>query len=335
MHFLTGATGFIGGRLAAELARRGQPIRCLVRASSDTRRLEEIGAERVTGDLSDGDVLTEAIRGCDVVYHLAGRTTADLAAPLDQINGQGTANVALACARQRRPPVLVYVSSVAAAGPSRRFHVRTPEEPPRPGSRYGRSKRLGEIAVERQAHRVPTTVVRPGIVFGPEDRVLLPMFQALHRLQTMLAPCYHTPWLSLSPVDDVVEIIRRAAERGVRLGALPQRRHADGGYYFACLPQWPSFTHLLRLIGYAVGSHRPLVFHMPEHVGISVAIFAELGRLLGMATSLTLDKIREATVASWACCPGRTFAELDFRPPRSLEQRLAEAAAWYQESGWL
>ena len=65
-----------------------------------------------------------------------------------QVNGEGTWNVARACAAQPQPPVLIAVSSVAAAGPIGEGSVRRESDPPAPVSDYGRSKRAAELAAE-------------------------------------------------------------------------------------------------------------------------------------------------------------------------------------------
>ncbi|MBI4545668.1 MAG: NAD-dependent epimerase/dehydratase family protein, partial [Gemmatimonadetes bacterium] len=69
--FLTGATGFIGGRLARRLAESGYRLRCLVRPTSAAEELERLGAELVHGELTDAALLTGALDGAEVAYHLA------------------------------------------------------------------------------------------------------------------------------------------------------------------------------------------------------------------------------------------------------------------------
>ena len=69
--FVTGATGFVGSHVARELANQGADLRLLVRASSPTRNIEGLHAERVVGDLREAGSLRAAIAGCDVVFHVA------------------------------------------------------------------------------------------------------------------------------------------------------------------------------------------------------------------------------------------------------------------------
>src|SRR6185437_9349626 len=66
---VTGASGFIGGRLTQRLIAEGHPVRCLVRASSDTSHLESLGVEIAVGDLTSARSLHGAVEGCDYVFH--------------------------------------------------------------------------------------------------------------------------------------------------------------------------------------------------------------------------------------------------------------------------
>ena len=72
---ITGATGFIGGKLAERLANDGFSIRCLVRETSNTEKLRSLGAELVHGDLCDSKSLQTFPQGCDYVFHLASKVS--------------------------------------------------------------------------------------------------------------------------------------------------------------------------------------------------------------------------------------------------------------------
>ncbi len=93
--FVTGGNGFIGSVVVRRLVEQGHAVRCLVRATSDTRRIDALPIERVTGDIRDAASLAGAMAHCDGVIHLAGLSSwNDLNSPLmDEIVVGGTRNV--------------------------------------------------------------------------------------------------------------------------------------------------------------------------------------------------------------------------------------------------
>ncbi|HSL69920.1 MAG TPA: NAD-dependent epimerase/dehydratase family protein, partial [Longimicrobiales bacterium] len=117
--YLTGATGFIGNRLARLLAARGDRLRCLVRASSQTDRLGRVGAELVVADITDAAAQEEGMRGCDVAYHLAAVYDLGVVdhSALERANVEGTRAFLQALERSAVGRA-VYVSTTAALGPA-------------------------------------------------------------------------------------------------------------------------------------------------------------------------------------------------------------------------
>ena len=336
--FVTGASGFIGGHLVEALVARGVHVRCLVRATSNTEHLPLDRVDVLEGDLACPETLADGIRGADVVYHLAGLTSASSWTNLQRINVLGTFEVARQCSLADDPPVLMITSSIAAAGPAHRAAPRQETDPPAPVSNYGRSKRGAEKMAAQFADRVPITIVRPGIVFGPRDRDVLKTFEPIARFGVHSVPgCLDDPPLSLIYVSDLVEILMAAADRGTRL---PHGKKAAGkfvqGYYFACAEEHPSYSDLGLRISRAVGRPRVCRVRIPEPLVWLAAMGSEaLSRARGKPDIFGLDKVREATAGSWACSGERARREFELTPPRSLDERLRETADWYREHHWL
>lgn len=335
-YLITGASGFIGQHLAEALVGRGDSVRCLVRSSSQTNLLEALGVELVRGDLGHPESLDAALDDVDVVFHLAGATTAFSAADFLRVNREGTENLASRCAALENPPVHVLVSSVAAAGPAPLGVLRSEADPPRPISLYGQSKRAGEVAAESFAHLVPTTVLRPGIVFGPRNRETLPVFKTIARFRVHPVVGWRTPRLSMIHVEDLIELMLRAAEAGRRIPADPVERSTGAGYYFACAAEYPDYAQWGEMIKTALD--RPyaptlrLLGPLPWIAALGSEVVARSRR---RPDHFNLDKIREARALSWACSADAAARDLHFEPAKPLPQRIEETALWYRENRWL
>lgn len=218
---VTGATGFIGSRLVKRLLGTPHELRCLVRASSLTKALEEQGISLITGDVTDRASLQKAMEGCDWVANLANLF--DFWVPdarqYETVNVAGTRNVMEAAAELGVSKVL-HVSTVAIFGDAE-WPVRETSTPgPRCFSRYAQSKRAGdEVAWELyEKMRVPLVMVFPAAVIGPGDPKAAGRYIKnflLRKLPAQVFPRSVFPWVF---VDDVAEAIARALEEPGNIG---------------------------------------------------------------------------------------------------------------------
>lgn len=173
---VTGATGFIGGHLARALLRRGVEVRALVRNEDKARPLRKDGIQLVKGDLGEAETLREAVQGADTVYHCAAMV-GDWLDPAEarRVNVEGTRNLIAACATAGVRRVL-YISSLAVLGS--RHHFGTDESAPYAytGDVYSDSKIDSERVVIEAVQRgtIEAVILRPGYVYGPGDRQVLP-----------------------------------------------------------------------------------------------------------------------------------------------------------------
>lgn len=335
---VTGGNGFIGSHLVRALLAHGDEVTCLVRRTSNLDRLRSLELTIVYGDVTDPESLTRHVAGNSIVYHLAGCVSALRKRQFFQVNQEGVRNMADGCARQTNPPVLVVVSSLAAAGPAPRGRLRTESDPLRQVSNYGRSKRGGEQAAEQHAHQVPITIVRPPIVFGESDKYGFALFRSVERYGVHLVSGYRPKKFSIIHADDLTQLLILAAERGTRLPAAEPQAETPSteGYYFAASEEHPTYYQLGRMIGKALGRGRTLIIPFGAAVVWSVAGIGELiGQIRRWPVLFGIDKAREATAGSWACSAQAAVDQLGFSPLAPLPDRLRQTAQWYRQQGWL
>ncbi len=174
---ITGATGFLGGHVAEACTRRGIQIRALARPNSDISLLKRCDATIVSGDLGDESAIRQAVEGVDSVVHCAAKV-GDWGPVEDYraVNVEGLRRLLDACKDQPLKR-FVHVSSLGVY--AARHHFGTEESEPLPKRHvdgYTQSKVESELlALEYQReHKVPVVVLRPGFIYGPRDRTVLP-----------------------------------------------------------------------------------------------------------------------------------------------------------------
>ena len=176
-YFITGATGFVGSHVAERVRQQGHTARCLVRASGDTSFLKSIGAEIVVGELTDTDVLKAALVGVDVVVHSAAKV-GDWG-PVEEYRAVNVEGLRAFLDAVKDLPIVRFVDISSLGVYEARHHYGTDETETLPASHidgYTQSKVEAE-ALALEYHRlygIPVTVLRPGFIYGPRDRSVLP-----------------------------------------------------------------------------------------------------------------------------------------------------------------
>ena len=321
--FVTGGSGFLGWHAAKALADGGASVRALVRGGRDRRTgLKEIPVETVEGDLSETGIPFPALDGCSVVVHVAGLVKARTLAEYREVNVAGTERLLDAARRACPGALFLYVSSQAAAGPSRDGRPVADDDPARPVSWYGISKREGEEAVAR-LWPGPWIVLRPGVLYGPRDRGLLAYFQ-MSRTGILPVPAARSR-VQIGSVEQAALAIARAAKR----------TDLAGRTGFVCDPDPISLRELARLVANCSGRRVRLVDLPDSAVRLAGTLETVRETVTRRSRPFNADKAREVLAGDWLCDGAPMRRELDLPAPPPLEDGLRATWAWYRKEGWL
>jgi nucleoside-diphosphate-sugar epimerase len=301
---LTGATGFIGNRVARRLAANGCKLRALTRTTSDRSRLTRLNIDWVEGALEDLGSLKRLVHGVDAVIHCAGVVRGATQAHFDRSNVDGVARLVQAVSEQHPVPRFLLISSLAA---------REPEISP-----YAYSKRQGEVVLTAKSGQVAWTVFRPPAVYGPGDREMLPLLRWMARGIAFVLGAGDTRF-SMLYVDDLAEAIRhwllvdRSQEKVFEL----HDGHPNGY-------SWQDVIGTFK----RMGVKRIRRVHVPvAGVRIAATLNFIAARALRYEPMLTPAKLRELTHPNWVCENTDITRETGWTPRVSLEEGLRRTLA--------
>ena len=213
--FITGAAGFIGRHLVRVLLQKDWSIKVLLHSTHLPEDLQKSPLEIIWGDLSDRASLIQGMKDCQLGFHLASALGGKLISPQEfwKINVQGTLNF-LQAAQKADIQQVIFFSSAGVLGRVKPGEVATEDYPPQPQTIYDRTKLEAEkIAQQYSQSGLKITIIRPGWVYGPEDRRTFKLFQAIARRRFILLGGGRA-WQTPVYVDDLIQGTLLALEKG-------------------------------------------------------------------------------------------------------------------------
>lgn len=320
---VTGGTGFIGSHVVEALLARGERVRCLVRSAARLRWLRGLDVEIVEGDCVHPETLGPALASVDRVIHAAGVTFAPSEAAFFRGNTEGTANLVAACTANGVER-LVFVSSLAAAGPGTSERPAVETDPPRPLSAYGRSKLAAEGICLEASSRLSVRILRPAAVYGPRDEAFLPYFRLVKR-GFLLELGRGRREVSLCYVNDVVRAIVAATDG-----------HLDSGsVYFVADSEPYSWETVEKVLCARLGVKGRRIIVPGVALKAAGVIGQAYGALTGKSVPINRARAAELLEKHWVCNTKAAQRDLDFPPGINLDNGLHKAVLWYEQNNWL
>lgn len=323
---VTGATGFLGGHVAEQLAARGDTVRAMVRKTSNKKHLESLrGVEMFEGSVEQVGRVREAVDGIDAIVHCAGIVKARSADEFFMVNVGGTSNLVDAARKLgKRLKRFVHVSSLEAAGPSEDGKPVPPDQE-NPVTAYGRSKLAAEKVVLAAKNDIAVTLLRPGAIYGPRDVEILQGFKAIQRGLLPLWGAGSARGVSIYATD-CAQACLRAIEADVPSGRV---YFVDDGCGALSLAQVMADAER------ALGRKALVRLSIPVPVFTTIARGVEVfARASGKAVMLTREKAN-MLLQDWICSSEVTRKELGWEPKVPWSEGVVRAVAWYRDNGWL
>ncbi|MFQ5650105.1 MAG: NAD-dependent epimerase/dehydratase family protein [bacterium] len=325
--YITGATGFIGGRLVRLLVEKQMEVTCLVRSPEKIEHLKPLGIKVVTGDITDEERVAETIQGHDLVFHIAAwyeigvRSGKESAMRLTNVTG--TKNV-LQTAWKSGAKRIVYCSTVAALGSSGPPDRIGDENHPHDGrfqSLYAKTKWEAHQTVKGLIKEgAPIVMVLPGAVYGPGDTSLITRQMRLIVNEKVPAMPKAPGIYCYTHVDDVVAGIWLAAEEG----------RVSEQYVLA----GPALTmvEFHHVVARQAGV-KPPALRIPSGVLRALAWIHDNvpgGKIVSGGMPMSREAIAMTTQANWAFSSQKAEKELGWKA-RSFEEGLAETLEWIRK----
>jgi len=321
LYFVTGATGFLGGRLVRELRAAGHSVRALVRDPAKASDLVQLGVELHRGDITDRASLDAPMAGVDGLFHLAAWYQVGVrdTRPAEAINVGGTRNV-LEAMRDASVPKGVYTSTLAVFGDTGGRMVDESYRHDGPWlSVYDRTKWQAhyEVALPMMERGLPLVVVQPGLIYGPGDH----------------GP-FHEVWVQyltgkLPMVPKGTAFCWSHVEDAAHGHVLAMEKGKAGEAYILAGP-CHTLSEGLAIAERITGVRPPRLQASPGLLKAMAGVMGVVGAVVPLPSTMTAESIRVSAGSTYIGTNEKARRELGYAP-RPLEEGLVETLRWERE----
>lgn len=308
---ITGGTGFIGSALARALLARGYKVRIFTRRMPAAKLTD---AEYAVVSFDDKESLRNAAEGADFIVHLAALLFSRTREGFERVNITGTANLVKAAGSlSKHPAKFIYISSLAAGGPSP--SAPTPRDETMadaPISAYGATKLGGEKKIRELPSTIRYTVLRPPIVYGKNEFAVSKIAEWVKK-GFMVTAGSSDGAFSFIHVNDLTAAIITAMEEPV----------TDGQTYYVCENKVYPWRAFIGLLAGAMKVKMPLMLDLPKGPLYAVGLIYEaVSWLIGAEPVLNRDKALEGSAGSWTASPSKWERDTGWKGWTSLEDGI-------------
>lgn len=326
-YFITGATGFLGSHVAEACVKQGNAVTTLARSTSQTNELAKLGVAIQRGDLTDPGQVRQAVEGSDVIVHCAAKV-GDWGPVEDYraVNVEGLRSLLEAC-RGRPLHRFVHISTLGVY--AARHHYGTDESEPPPDFHmdgYTQTKVEAEqLALKYQReHGVPVVILRPGFIYGPRDRMVVPRLIASLRKREFRYFAGGRYALNSIYVGNVVDAIFLAVEAP----------NAVGQIYNLTDGELVSKRRFIEALVKGLGLPNPRPISAPLWLARIVArVMENQARRKGKTKAPKLTQARLKFLGlNLDFSIEKAKRELNYHPRINFDRGIQETIAWYKEN---
>ena len=323
---VTGATGFVGSHIAERCVAEGFEVRALVRHNSDTSLLEEWGVKLVEGDLLNQASLERGMAGVDYVFHAAAKV-GDWGAvdAFRRVNVDGLETVLDAACRSDLKR-FVHISSLGVYRNGHHYGTDESVTPTIGADDYANTKIEGErmVVAAHTERGLPITVFRPGFIYGPRDRNVLPrLLDVLHKQRLMFLGDGKQKVNSIY-VKNLVDAVFLALAKPASIGQIYNVTDAQG------IDKREFISTVAQAAGFRVPRR-----HVPLWVGVVFAeVFEALYRLARREDAPILNKARVKFLGlnlDFSCAKAQR--QLGYAPRVKFHQAMRDSVEWFRHNG--
>ncbi|MBN1271497.1 MAG: NAD-dependent epimerase/dehydratase family protein [Candidatus Aminicenantes bacterium] len=318
---VTGASGFIGSHLTRRLLENKHSVRLLLHHRHFPGESE---CSVVWGDITDPGILKKALEDRDIVFHLSAALGASLigAEEFRRINVEGTEKL-LFYAEKAGVKRFIHFSSAGVLG---RVEANSPADEkhtPYPIDVYDLTKLEGEkAALEAGGNKMEVVIIRPGWVYGPEDKRTFKLIRAIARKRFVLVSRGNTRQTPVY-VNDLIQGILLCAEKG-----------KSGEIYHMAGHEVLTVRDIVRTIAQAVGTKIPRVRLSLLPVKTAAWILGKSFRFFGKEAPLTPSKL-SFFIHPKPLSIEKARRELGYAPQMDFSTGIKKTVEWYREKGWM